>query len=94
VSGRFLDGFAHFILAVEVEDIVDKIEGVLVVVNFGVQAGEVEAVGQVFFVDLTKVLVAARGDELADFGLLVLWSVKWVETDARNIIASNNRKQQ
>jgi len=36
MSGGFLDGFAHFILAVEVEDIVDEVEGVLVVVNFGV----------------------------------------------------------
>jgi hypothetical protein len=66
VSGGFFNGFAHFILTVEVEDIVDKVEGVLVVVNFGVQAGEVEAVGQVFFVDLTEVFITAGGDELAN----------------------------
>jgi len=38
---------------------------VLIVVDFGVETGEVEAVREVFFVDLTKVFVAAGGDELA-----------------------------
>jgi hypothetical protein len=37
----------------------------LVVVDFGIEAGEIEAVGQVFFVDLTEVFVATRRDELA-----------------------------
>ena len=31
----------------------------LVIVDLGVQASEVEAVGEVFFVDFTEVLVAA-----------------------------------
>lgn len=65
VSSGFLDDLSHFVVTVEIEDIVDEVEGVLVVVNFGVQAGEVEAIGQVFFVDLTKVLIATGGDELS-----------------------------
>jgi hypothetical protein len=59
VTGGLLDLLAHVVFAVEVEDICDKIEGVLVVLNFGVEAGKIEAVGQVFFVDLAEVFVPA-----------------------------------
>ena len=65
MTGGFFDGFAHFVVAVEIEDIVHQIESVLVVVDFGVEAGQVEAVCQVFLVDLAEVLIATRGDELA-----------------------------
>ena len=64
VTGRFLDLLTHFIIAVEVKDIVDEIQRVLVVLHVGVDSRQIEAVGQVFFVDLTKVLVAAGRDEL------------------------------
>jgi hypothetical protein len=64
VTSGFLDALAHVIFAVEVEDVGDQVEGVLVVVDFGVEAGEVEAVGQVFFVDFAEVLVTTGGDEL------------------------------
>ena len=56
---RLLDGFAHLIVAIQVEDIGDKVEGILVVLNLGVEARQVEAVGQVVFVNLAKVLVAS-----------------------------------
>jgi hypothetical protein len=59
VAGGLLDLFAHVVFAVEVEDICDKIEGVLVVLDFGVEASKIEAVSQVFFVDLAEVFVAA-----------------------------------
>ena len=66
VSGGLLDGLAHVVFAVEVEDIGNEVEGVLIVVDFGVQAGEVEAVGEVLFVDFAEVFVAAGGDELGE----------------------------
>ena len=56
--------FAHVIFAVEVEDIRHKVEGVLIVLDLGVEASQIETVGQVFFVNLAEVLVASRGDEL------------------------------
>ena len=64
MPGRLLDGFAHVVFAVEVEDISDEVEGVLVVVDFGVEAGEVEAVCEVFLIDFAEVFVATGGDEL------------------------------
>ena len=51
--------FSHVIVAVKVEDVCDKIEGILVVLDFGVQACEVEAVGEVLFVDFAKVFVSS-----------------------------------
>ena len=41
----FLDLLAHVIVAVEVEDVSDEVECVLVVLDVGVEASEVEAVG-------------------------------------------------
>ena len=58
MTSRFLDLLAHIIVAVEIEDIRDKIESVLVVLDIGVEAGEVEAVGEVVFVDFAEVFVA------------------------------------
>lgn len=69
MSRGLLDRLAHIILAVEVEDISDEIEGILVILDFCVEACEVEAVGEVFFVDLAEVFVAARGDELQENGV-------------------------
>ena len=64
VPGRLLDLFAHLVFAVEVEDICDEIKCVLIILHFSVEAGEIETVGQIFFVDLAKVFVATGGDEL------------------------------
>jgi hypothetical protein len=36
----------------------------LVVLNFGVEAGKIESVGEVVFVDFAEVLVATGGDKL------------------------------
>lgn len=64
VAGRLLYGFSHVIVAVEVEDIGDQIEGILIVLDFRVKAGQVETIGKIVLVDLAEVLVAARRDEL------------------------------
>jgi len=36
VSGRLFYGFAHLIIAVKIEDIGDKIKGILIILDFGV----------------------------------------------------------
>jgi hypothetical protein len=56
---RLLNLFTHIIVAVEVEDVCNEIECILVVLDFGVEARQVEAVGEVFFVDLAEVFVAS-----------------------------------
>lgn len=60
VPGRALNGLAHIIVAVEVEDIRHQIERILVVLDLGVETSQVEAIRQVIFVDLAKVFVASR----------------------------------
>lgn len=60
VPRRLLDRLAHLVIAVEVEDIGDEIQGILVILNFGVEAREVEPVRQVILVDLAEILVAPR----------------------------------
>lgn len=62
---RFLYRFPHIIIAIEVEHICNQIERVLIVLNLGVQAGQIEAVGKVVFIDLAKVLVSPRRYELS-----------------------------
>ena len=59
MAGGLLDRFPHVIFAVEVEDVCDKVEGILIVLNFGVEAGEVETVCQVFLINLAEILVSA-----------------------------------
>lgn len=59
VAGRLLDSLSHVIVAVEVEDVGNEIEGILVVLNFRVKAGQVEAISEIVLVDFAEVLVAA-----------------------------------
>lgn len=56
---RLLYLLSHVVVAVKVEDVCYEIKRILVVLNFGVQAREVEAIGEVLFVDFTKVFVAS-----------------------------------
>ena len=64
VPRRFLDGFPHIVVDVHVEDVRDEVERILIIGYFGIKAGEVEAIGQVVFVDLAEVLVSAGRYEL------------------------------
>lgn len=66
VAGRLLDGLAHVIVAVKVEDIGDQVERILIVLNFGVETRQVESVCEVLFVDFAEVFVTSGGDELAE----------------------------
>ena len=64
MPGRLFYRLAHLVVAIEVEDVRNEVERILVVLDLGVEAREVEAVREVLFVDLAKVLVAAGRDEL------------------------------
>lgn len=64
MSGTLLDLLAHVIVDLHVKDIGHEIERILVVLDFRVKASQVEAVGQVVFVDFAVILIAARRDEL------------------------------
>lgn len=59
MSCRLLDLLSHVVVAVDVKDIHDQIECMLIVVHFGVEASQVESIIEIFFVDFTKVFVAA-----------------------------------
>jgi hypothetical protein len=66
VTGRLLNLFPHVIIAVEVEDVGYEVESVLVVGYFCVEPREVEAVGQILFVDFAEVLISSGGNELSE----------------------------
>ena len=53
----FFNLLSHIVVAVEVEDIRHQVEGILVVLNVSVEAREVEAIGEVVFIDFAKVFV-------------------------------------
>jgi predicted metal-dependent TIM-barrel fold hydrolase len=64
MSGALLNLLAHVIIDLHVKDIGHEIERILVVLDFSVKASQVEAVGEVVFVDFAIVFIAARRDEL------------------------------
>jgi len=64
MTSGFLNLLAHVVIAIKVEDVGDKVESILIVLDIGIEAGEIEAIGQVVFVNLAEILVAAGGDEL------------------------------
>jgi hypothetical protein len=64
MASRLFDRFTHVILAVKVEDIGDEVESILIVLNLGVEASEIETVCQVLLVDFAEVFVSARRNEL------------------------------
>lgn len=61
---RLLNLRSHIIIAIEIEDVGYEVERVLVVLDIGVEAREVEAVGEVIFVDFAEIFVALDRDEL------------------------------
>ena len=59
MPSRLLNLITHIIVAVEIEDVSDKIKSVLVVLNVSVKSGQVEPVCEVVFINLAIVLVAS-----------------------------------
>ena len=72
MASRLLNLLPHLIITVEIKDICDEVESVLVVLDIGVEACEVEAVGKVVLVNFAKVLIAARRDELENTTLAIM----------------------
>lgn len=66
MSSRLFNLLPHIIIAIEVEDIGHEIQRVLVVLYVGIEPCQVEAVGQIVFIDFAKIFVASRGHELFD----------------------------
>lgn len=64
MSCRLLDRLSHLIVAIKIEHIRNKIQGVLIVLHLSLQTRQIESVGKVVFVDLAEIFVASRGDEL------------------------------
>lgn len=60
MTGRLLNLLSHLVITIEIEHIGDEIECVLVILDVGVEAREVEAVREVVFVDFAEVFVTAR----------------------------------
>lgn len=58
VACILLDGFPHVVVYFHVEDVGHQIEGVLVVLHFGVETGQVETIRQVVLVDLAEIFIA------------------------------------
>ena len=65
MTRTLLNLLAHIIVDFHVEDIGHEVKRVLVVLDLRVEAGKVEAVGEVVFVDFAEVFVAAGRDELS-----------------------------
>jgi hypothetical protein len=63
VPRGFLNLVSYIVVAIEFEDVCDEVKGILVVLDFGLEAGEVEAVGEILFIDFAEVLMAAGRDE-------------------------------
>lgn len=64
VSGALLNLLTHVIVDLHVKNVGHKIERILIVLNFRVKASQVEAIGQIVFINFAVVLIAARRDEL------------------------------
>jgi hypothetical protein len=60
VPCRLFDGFAHLIVTVEIKNVGNEVERILVVLYLRIQAGQVEAVCEVVFVNLAEIFVASR----------------------------------
>lgn len=64
MPSRLLNLLPHIVIAVQVKDVSNEVKGILVVLNVGIESGQVEAVREVVFIDFTEILVASRRDEL------------------------------
>lgn len=63
---RLFYRLSHVIFTVELENVGDQIQSMLIVVNLSLQTSEIEAICEVFLVNLAKILVASRRNELSE----------------------------
>lgn len=71
-----LDLLPHIVIAVQVEDISDKVKSVLIVLDVRIETSKVEAIREIVLVDLAEVLVSSGRDEL-HAGLLASVHLHW-----------------
>lgn len=64
MAGALFYLVAHVVVDLHVKDIRHQIQRILIVLHFRVKASQVEAVGEVILVDLAKVFIPSRRDEL------------------------------
>ena len=62
--------FSHLLVAVQVKNICNQVERILIILYLSVQICKIESIGKVVFVDVAKVFVAARRDELVQIKML------------------------
>lgn len=67
VPSRLFDLLPHIIVAFYIKHVGDKVQGMLIVLHFGIERCQVEAVREVFFVNVTEILVATGVDKLNVF---------------------------
>lgn len=65
MTSGLLDLLPKIVISVKVEDVGHQIKCILIVRDLGVEAGQIEAIGQVILVNLAEVFVAPRGDKLS-----------------------------
>ena len=58
------DRLPHVVVDLHVKDVRDQIQCILVILYFGVEASEIEAVCQIVLIDLAKVFIPSRGYKL------------------------------
>ena len=59
VPCTLLNLLAHIVVHVHIEDVRDDIQGILIVLYFGIQTRQVEAICEVVFVDFAEVFVSS-----------------------------------
>ena len=59
MSGRLFDVITHIIVTIQVEDIRYKVKGILIMLDFSVESGQIEPICQILLVDIAEILVSA-----------------------------------
>jgi hypothetical protein len=60
MTSRLLDLLSEIIVGIKVENVGYEVQSILVVRNLGVQAREVESVGQVVLINFAEVFISPR----------------------------------
>lgn len=66
MTSRLLDLLSEIIVGIKVENVGYQVQSILVVRNLGVQAREVESVGQIVLINFAEVFISPRRDKLND----------------------------
>lgn len=66
MTSRLLDLLSQIIVGIKIENVGYEIQSILVVRDLGVQAREVESIGQVVLINFAEVFISPRRDKLDD----------------------------